>query len=61
MKKTKQESTRGGAREGAGRPSLGKANFTVSLNAGNVEKAKKREGNFSGLLDRLLSDYLAAA
>lgn len=55
----KKQPTRGGKREGAGRPAEGKANFTVSLNAENVKKAKKRESNFSGLLDRLLAEWLA--
>ena len=56
----KKKSTRGGKREGAGRPTQGKATYTVSLTAGNVTKAKEREGNFSGLLDRLLADWLGA-
>lgn len=45
-------------REGAGRPSEGKAKFTVTLTAENVKKAKARESNFSGLLDQLLSGWL---
>lgn len=49
----------GGKREGAGRKSEGKAMFTVTLNAKNVAKAKKRESNFSGLIDRLLAAWLA--
>ena len=52
------EKHRGGKREGAGRPSEGKKPFTVTLTAENVEKAKDEEGNFSGLLDRLLADWL---
>lgn len=44
---------------GPGRPSEGKKAFTVTLTAANVAKAKKRERNFSGLLDRLLADWLA--
>ena len=55
----KKKSTRGGKREGAGRPTQGKVNYTVSLTAENVTKAKEREGNFSGLLDRLLAAWLA--
>jgi hypothetical protein len=50
---------RGGKREGAGRKPEGKAAFTVTLTEKNVKRAKKRESNFSGLLDRLLSDWLA--
>ena len=48
----------GGKREGAGRPSQGKKPVLVTLTAGNVKKAKAREGNFSGLLDRLLADWI---
>ena len=55
MKKTHH----GGKREGAGRPDEGKKRFQVSLTADNVTKAKKREKNFSGLLDRLLAAWLA--
>lgn len=50
--------THGGKREGAGRPSQGKARYNVMLTTENVEKAKAREGNLSGLLDRLLSQWL---
>ncbi|MEY2584690.1 MAG: hypothetical protein QOD80_716 [Verrucomicrobiota bacterium] len=50
--------TRGGKREGAGRKPEGKAAYTVTLTAGNVEKAKERESNFSGLLDRLLTNWI---
>jgi len=32
---------------------------TVTLTEANVERAKKRESNFSGLLDRLLAKWLA--
>ena len=49
---------RGGKREGAGRKPMGKAPYTVTLTEGNVERAKKREANFSGLLDRLLARWL---
>lgn len=52
-------SQRGGKREGAGRKPEGKERFTVTLTADNVTKAKAAEGNFSGLLDRLLADWLA--
>jgi len=56
-----KKETRGGKRKGAGRKSEGKATYTVTLTAKNVKQAKKREGNFSGLLDRLLADWLALA
>lgn len=58
MKKTK--SARGGKREGAGRPSLGKKPYLLTLTATNVAAAKKRERNFSGLIDRLLAAWLGA-
>ena len=51
---------RGGKREGAGRKPEGKAAFTVTLTETNVERAKERESNFSGLLDRLLARWLKA-
>ena len=54
-----KESKRGGKREGAGRKSQGKAAYTVTLTEKNVKLAKKRESNFSGLLDRLLAGWLA--
>lgn len=50
----------GGKREGAGRPSQGKKQITVTLTADNITKAKARESNFSGLLDGLLAAWLAA-
>jgi len=56
----KQVTKWGGKREGAGRPAEGKKNYTVSLTKKHVDRAKKREGNFSGLLDRLLADWLGA-
>jgi len=56
-----KKETRGGKRKGAGRKSEGKATYTVTLTEKNVKQAKKREGNFSGLLDRLLADWLALA
>ena len=49
---------RGGKRKGAGRKPQGKAAYTVTLTQENVERAKKRETNFSGLLDRLLANWL---
>jgi hypothetical protein len=54
MKKPKQ----GGKREGAGRPSEGKKPYLVTLTEKNVKRAKKRESNLSGLLDRLLAGWL---
>jgi hypothetical protein len=53
-----KKGVRGGKREGAGRPSEGKAKYLVSLTEKNVKRAKKREANFSGLLDRLLARWL---
>ena len=53
-----KESKRGGKREGAGRKPEGKAAYTVTLTEKNVNRAKKRETNFSGLLDRLLASWL---
>lgn len=58
MKKTK--SKRGGRREGAGRKPQGKDHYNVTLTQQNVTRAKARESNFSGLLDRLLSDWLSS-
>ena len=54
----KKPNNRGGKREGAGRPNLGKERYTVTLTTENVERARKREGNFSGLIDRLLAAWL---
>ena len=50
--------TLGGRREGAGRPDEGKDRYNVSLTTANVKTARKREKNFSGLLDRLLADWI---
>jgi len=49
---------RGGKRKGSGRKPEGKSPYTVTLTSKNVNRAKKRESNFSGLLDRLLADWL---
>jgi hypothetical protein len=54
----KQNPHRGGKREGAGRKPLGKAKYTVTLTEVNAEHAKKMKSNFSGLLDRLLEDWI---
>lgn len=54
----KQKPKRGGKRQGAGRKPMGKARYTVTLTAANVEAAKAAESNFSGLLDRLLARWL---
>jgi hypothetical protein len=48
----------GGKRKGAGRKPMGKAAYLVTLTEKNVKRAKKRETNFSGLLDRLLTGWL---
>jgi hypothetical protein len=37
---------------------MGKNAYTVTLTEKNVSRAKKREKNFSGLLDRLLATWL---
>lgn len=52
---------RGGKRQGAGRPSLGKSKFCLSLNPDNVERAREKENNLSALLDRLLAQWLEKA
>jgi hypothetical protein len=52
------EHHRGGKRKGAGRKPEGKAKYTVTLTEENATKAKAIESNFSGLLDRLLADWL---
>ena len=54
----KRTEKRGGKRDGAGRPDEGKARYTVTLDEKNVTKAKRREDNFSGLLDRLLAEFI---
>jgi hypothetical protein len=54
----KKEHTWGGKRRGAGRKDEGKAPYTVTLTAANVEKARGKERNLSGLLDRLLRGWL---
>jgi hypothetical protein len=53
-----KKKTAGGKREGAGRPSQGKKPVLVTLTETNVEKAKAKGGNFSGLLDGLLAEWL---
>ena len=53
-----EEKHRGGKREGAGRKPEGKARYTVTLTAANVEAAKAKGPNFSGLLDTLLARWL---
>ncbi|HYJ05438.1 MAG TPA: hypothetical protein VEX43_09910 [Chthoniobacterales bacterium] len=55
MKKTVEW---GGKRKGAGRKSEGKSAYNVTLTVKNVERAKRRESNFSALLDRLLAAWL---
>jgi hypothetical protein len=49
----------GGKRKGAGRKSEGKKAVLVTLTEKNVKEAKKRETNFSGLIDRLLARWLS--
>ena len=49
---------RGGKREGAGRPDEGKKRYAVTLTEESVAKARETESNLSGLLDRLLTEWL---
>lgn len=42
-----------------GRPPKGVRRYQVTLSKANAEKAKSMESNFSGLLDRLLANWLA--
>jgi hypothetical protein len=49
---------RGGKRKGAGRKPQGKAPYTVTLTARNVDRAKERGVNLSGVLDLLLANWL---
>ena len=61
MKSNNPSPHRGGAREGAGRPSLGKTRVNLTLNSDLVEQARAKQDNLSALLDRLLSDWLRDA
>jgi len=58
MKTKPKQSSRGGAREGAGRPPLGKIRINLTLTESLVERARAKEGNLSALLDRLLAQWL---
>ena len=49
---------RGGKRKGAGRKPMGKERYTVTLTAVNVKMARDKERNMSGLLDRLLAQWV---
>ncbi len=49
---------RGGRREGAGRPSEGKKNYTLTLTEDTVKAAREKTDNLSRLLDGLLEDWL---
>jgi hypothetical protein len=51
--------TRGGKRMGAGRKPEGKRKYTITLTETSVTRAKELETNFSGLLDRLLANWLS--
>lgn len=53
-----KEKHRGGKRAGAGRKSQGKDRYTVTLTSANVDAAKAKKLNFSGLLDTLLARWL---
>ena len=54
----KPKPKRGGKRKGAGRKSMGKERYTVTLTAENIERARNKERNLSGLLDRLLAQWV---
>lgn len=54
----KKTPSRGGAREGAGRPALGKTRINLTLNASLVAKAREKESNLSSLVDSLLAKWL---
>ncbi|MBE7498649.1 MAG: type II toxin-antitoxin system CcdA family antitoxin [Verrucomicrobiaceae bacterium] len=58
MKNSASKPQRGGSREGAGRPPLGKTRVNLTLNSDLVERARAKEDNLSGLLDRLLAKWL---
>ncbi|MBL9181679.1 MAG: type II toxin-antitoxin system CcdA family antitoxin [Verrucomicrobiaceae bacterium] len=58
MKDSLPPTTRGGQREGSGRPSQGKIRVNLTLNEGLVQQARTKEKNLSALLDRLLADWL---
>lgn len=60
MKKTPAKPQRGGSREGAGRPPLGKTRINLTLNSDLVDRARAKEDNLSALLDRLLASWLDA-
>lgn len=59
MKKSAKKPQRGGSREGAGRPPLGKVRVNLTLDSDLVQRARAKEDNLSGLLDRLLAKWLA--
>lgn len=52
------ETDHGGKRKNSGRKRLGKKRFNVTLTEDNVEEAKGKTSNLSGLLDELLADWL---
>jgi hypothetical protein len=58
MKKASKKPTRGGSREGSGRPSLDKIRVNLTLKKDLVEWAYTKEKNLSALLDRLLGEWL---
>lgn len=55
-----QSSNKGGAREGAGRPSQGKTRVNLTLSESLVDQARTKESNLSALLDRLLENWLSS-
>lgn len=58
MKKPAKKPQRGGTREGAGRPSLGKVRVNLTLDEELVQQARGKEDNLSGLIDQLLRNWL---
>ena len=54
----KTENTKGGKREGAGRPTQGKERINLTLSGHLIEQARAKEPNLSALLDRLLAQWL---
>lgn len=60
MKKIIQESKKGGARLGAGRPEgRTKTRTTISVDTEVMDAAaKKWDGNFSALVEKLLRSYI---
>jgi hypothetical protein len=60
MKKVRNISNRGGARQGAGRPQgISKTKLSVSIDKTLHQQVKKKSGgNISGLVETILMDYM---